>query len=135
LNGMPLLQPIPEHLPSATPPAELAVFALPTGVTHRVAAFAYAGGSFRDRRDFAMTGVLVKHPGGDLLIDTGFGRRIDRPRLIRRLADFDAAGNRANLLHMAAIHDRFPELMIVPAHDSRGFAQMPTLLGTSTIVQ
>jgi N-acyl homoserine lactone hydrolase len=29
-----------------------------------------------ERRDFSMTGTLVKHPQGDLLIDTGFGRNI-----------------------------------------------------------
>jgi glyoxylase-like metal-dependent hydrolase (beta-lactamase superfamily II) len=56
---------------------ELAVFALMTGVNHRVAAFGYRGGSFFDRRDFSMAGTLVKHPKGDLLIDTGFGRHID----------------------------------------------------------
>jgi len=53
------------------------VFALVTGVTHRVAAFGYRGGSLFERRDFAMAATLVKHPKGDLLIDTGFGRQID----------------------------------------------------------
>lgn len=64
-------------LPRADPPPEMAVFALHTGVTHRSAAFAYRGGSFRDARDFAMTATLVRHPRGDVLIDTGFGRRVD----------------------------------------------------------
>ena len=64
-------------LPPASPPAEMAVFQLPTGVTHRSAAFAYRGGAFGDKREFSMTAVLVKHPRGDLLIDTGFGRDID----------------------------------------------------------
>jgi glyoxylase-like metal-dependent hydrolase (beta-lactamase superfamily II) len=64
-------------LPSATPPKEVAVFALVTGVGHNVAAFGYRGGSFFDRREFSMAGTLVRHPRGDLLIDTGFGRHID----------------------------------------------------------
>jgi N-acyl homoserine lactone hydrolase len=63
--------------PSANPPKEMAVFALVTGVNHRIAAFGYRGGSFFDRRDFSMAGTLVKHPKGDLLIDTGFSRHID----------------------------------------------------------
>jgi N-acyl homoserine lactone hydrolase len=65
-------------LPSATPPQTMEVIQLPTGVTHRSAGFAYRGGSFRDKRDFAMTAVLVKHPRGDLLVDTGLGRDVDR---------------------------------------------------------
>jgi hypothetical protein len=56
---------------------KVAVFALVTGVNHRVAAFGYRGGSFFDRREFSMAGTLVRHPRGDLLIDTGFGRHID----------------------------------------------------------
>lgn len=63
--------------PAADPPAAMAVLQLPTGVIHRSAAFAYRGGAFRDRRDFPMAAVLVKHPRGDLLIDSGFGRDID----------------------------------------------------------
>ena len=54
----------------------MAVFALVAGVNHRVAAFGYRGGSLFERRDFSMAGALVKHPKGDLLIDTGFGRHI-----------------------------------------------------------
>jgi glyoxylase-like metal-dependent hydrolase (beta-lactamase superfamily II) len=55
----------------------MAVYAVVTGVNHRVAAFGYRGGSFFERRDFSMAGALVTHPQGDLLIDTGFGRHID----------------------------------------------------------
>jgi N-acyl homoserine lactone hydrolase len=64
-------------IPASDPPKEIAVFGLVTGVTNRSAAYAYRGGSFFDLRDFSMAGVLVKHPQGDLLIDTGFGRNID----------------------------------------------------------
>src|SRR6516165_10623877 len=74
---LPKPEPYRGPLPSATPPIELAVFAVVTGVNHRVAAFGYRGGSFFDKRDFSMAGTLVKHPRGDLLIDTGFGRNID----------------------------------------------------------
>ncbi len=76
----PLQEPAPlsGELPVASPPADMALFQLPTGVTHRSAGFAYRGGSLRDARDFVMTAALVKHPRGDLLIDTGFGRDIDR---------------------------------------------------------
>jgi glyoxylase-like metal-dependent hydrolase (beta-lactamase superfamily II) len=63
-------------VPSATPPKDLAVFALVTGVNHRVAGFGYRGGSWFQRRDFSIAGTLAKHPQGDLLIDTGFGRTI-----------------------------------------------------------
>ncbi len=79
-SAAPLPAPAPldaASLPPASPPGEMQLFRLPTGVTHRSAGFAYRGGSFGDTRDFAMTAVLVKHPRGDLLIDTGFGRDID----------------------------------------------------------
>jgi glyoxylase-like metal-dependent hydrolase (beta-lactamase superfamily II) len=64
-------------LPSATPPAEMKLARIVTGVTHRSAAVAYRGGSFSDKRDFGMTALLVRHPKGDILIDTGMGRTID----------------------------------------------------------
>jgi len=43
------------------------------------------------------------------------------------LSDSDAEGNRDNLLHMIALKERLPDLIIVPAHDMRAFAAMPKL--------
>ena len=63
-------------LPQASPPAGMAIYALPTGVNHRTAAFAYRGGSPFEKRDSVSTAVLVRHPQGDILIDTGLGRKI-----------------------------------------------------------
>ena len=60
-------------LPEAAPPAEMAIYQLPTGTYDTRAAFAVKGGAFRDQRHFAATAVLVQHPKGDLLIDAGFG--------------------------------------------------------------
>lgn len=56
----------------------MALVHLPTGIVHRNAALAYRGGSFRDKREFTMSSVLIRHPRGDLLLDTGFGRDIDQ---------------------------------------------------------
>lgn len=57
----------------------------------------------------------------------GITEREERPWLQRTLADSDAAGVRDNLLRMSALAARFPELIIVPAHDQRAFAGMPLL--------
>lgn len=62
-----------DPLPPAAPPPGMALYQLPTGTYETRAAFAVQGGSFRDRRRFAATAVLVRHPKGDLLIDAGFG--------------------------------------------------------------
>jgi N-acyl homoserine lactone hydrolase len=60
-------------LPDADPPSGLALYQLPTGTYETRAAFAVRGGSFSDKRQFAATAILVRHPKGDLLIDAGFG--------------------------------------------------------------
>ena len=46
--------------------------------------------------------------------------------LVRRKADTDAEGNRENLLRVVALKERLPELIIVPAHDMRAFANPST---------
>jgi glyoxylase-like metal-dependent hydrolase (beta-lactamase superfamily II) len=61
---------------------------LPTGTYTTRAAFAIRGGSIFDKRRFAATAVLVRHPRGDFLIDAGFGRGVashvqSLPRLSR----------------------------------------------------
>ena len=79
-SASPLPKPAPYtgSIPSGTPPQEMAVFSVVTGVNHRVAGFGYRGGSLFERREFSMAATLVRHPQGNLLIDTGFGRNIDR---------------------------------------------------------
>ncbi|MBU2668085.1 MBL fold metallo-hydrolase [Actinoplanes bogorensis] len=64
-------------LPPASPPDGMAIYRLPTGTYESRAGLAYRGGSLRDKRDFAATAVLVRHPAGDLLIDVGFGADVD----------------------------------------------------------
>jgi N-acyl homoserine lactone hydrolase len=65
-----------QPLPEAAPPSDLAIYQLPTGTYETRAAFAVRGGSFRDKRQFAATAILVQHPKGDLLIDAGFGSEV-----------------------------------------------------------
>ena len=77
-----------EPLPAATPPANMAIYQLPTGTYETRAVFAVKGGSFRDKRHFAATALLIQHPKGDLLIDAGFGSHVAEhiamlPRFVR----------------------------------------------------
>ncbi|UPG84053.1 MBL fold metallo-hydrolase [Luteibacter aegosomatis] len=65
-------------LPPAAPPADMSISAMPTGTYETPAALAFRGGSWTEKRAFAATGVLVRHPKGDLLIDTGFGRHVEQ---------------------------------------------------------
>ena len=125
--------PLEATLPPASPPAEMAVFALPTGVTHRSAAFAYRGGAFGDQRDFAMAAVLVKHPRGDLLIDTGLGRGIESqldlmPFWFRAATPYTRATPAADQLD-AAGYDRhhLHAILLTHAHwdHSSGLADFP----------
>jgi len=53
-------------------------------------------------------------------------QREERAWLVRRKADNDAEGTRQNLLRMVAFKERLLELIIVPAHDMRAFAEIPT---------
>ena len=65
---------------------------------------------------------------GDLVWQLeGITQREERPWITRRRADTDAKANRENLLRMIALKERLPELIIVPAHDMRAFAEMPRL--------
>ncbi len=64
-------------LPSANPPADLKLSVLDTGRMYSKAALAYRGGAFGEERVFGMSPILVQHPQGALLFDTGFGRNVD----------------------------------------------------------
>jgi glyoxylase-like metal-dependent hydrolase (beta-lactamase superfamily II) len=74
---LPGAEPYAGDLPPASPPRGMVAFQIPTGYIHRTSAFAYRGGAFSEPWNSTMTAVLVRHPQGDLLIDTGLGRQID----------------------------------------------------------
>jgi len=84
-HPLPAPPPTNEPLPAANPPAEMAIYGMETGVVYRRAGFTYRGGSWFEHRDSAVTAVLVKHPRGDLLIDSGFGRHIDEQIKLDRM--------------------------------------------------
>jgi N-acyl homoserine lactone hydrolase len=135
-------------LPHAEPPADLAIYQLPTGTYDTRAAFAVRGGSWRDQRHFAATAVLVQHPKGDLLIDAGFGADVaahvaSLPMFVRapyRVTStvrdqLDAAGyNRDRLLGVLPTHahwdhvsglDRLPVPIWMNAAERRYAAEDP----------
>jgi N-acyl homoserine lactone hydrolase len=82
-----------DPLPEAAAPPGMAMYQLPTGTYETRAAFAVRGGSFRDKRQFAATAILVQHPKGDLLIDAGFGS--DVAAHVAALPRFQRAPHRA----------------------------------------
>jgi N-acyl homoserine lactone hydrolase len=80
-------------LPPASPPAGMTISVMPTGAMESRAAMAFRGGSWNDVRQFSMTAFLIRHPKGDLLIDTGFGKNIAEhvkmmPGFIQRLTTY-----------------------------------------------
>ncbi len=108
-------------LPEAAPPPGMAIYQLPTGTYETRAVFAVRGGSFRDKRQFAATAILVRHPQGDLLIDAGFGGDVAahvaaQPRIARApyvvtrtVSDqLDASGyDRGHLLGVLVTHSHW----------------------------
>ena len=105
-------------LPEASPPPGMAIYQLPTGTYETRAVFAVRGGSFRDKRHFAATAILVQHPKGDLLIDAGFGSGVaahvgELPRIAR--APYEAARTVSEQLD-ASGYDRSRLLGVLLTH-------------------
>ena len=96
----------------------MALYHLPTGTYETRAALAVRGGSFRDKRHFAASAVLVQHPKGDLLVDAGFGANVAAhvtmlPRFVR--APYQLGRTAAEQLD-AAGYDRGRLLGVLPTH-------------------
>jgi glyoxylase-like metal-dependent hydrolase (beta-lactamase superfamily II) len=121
-SPLPKPEPYIGPVPSATPPKEMAVFALVAGVHHTVAAYGYRGGSLFERRDFSMAGTLVRHPQGDLLIDTGLGRNIDEqfhtmPLMFRAITSYSLWQPAADQLRAAGYDQKsLNAILLTHAH-------------------
>src|SRR6185436_11282281 len=69
---------------------------------------AYRGGSLTEERVFGMGGILVQHPKGTLLFDTGFGSAVDEqfkatPWLMQQTARYEKEPTVAAQLQQAGI--------------------------------
>jgi N-acyl homoserine lactone hydrolase len=89
---------VPAASPMAAPApmttANVEIKAILAGKMYSRAGLAYRGGSLFEERVFNMGAVLVKHPKGKLLFDTGFGRNVDAhfkttPWLMQSTARFE----------------------------------------------
>jgi N-acyl homoserine lactone hydrolase len=108
--------------PVAHPPTGMTMVALRSGSMQSRAAFAYRGGNFGEERSFAMGGILVRHPRGNLLFDTGFGRNVDQhartsPLLARLLTKYSKTVAIADQLAAAGIDPhRLMGIVLTHAH-------------------
>jgi glyoxylase-like metal-dependent hydrolase (beta-lactamase superfamily II) len=124
LQPSPLPAPPPAALawPAARPPAGMALRRVSTAFIHRNAAFAYRGGSFRDKREFSIACALVSHPRGDLLIDSGFSGRIDAqiqvmPWWFRAITAYDRRASTAQQLRARGYDPRrLAAVLLTHAH-------------------
>jgi hypothetical protein len=57
---------------------------------------------------------------------------VERPWLMKLLGDTDPDGTRLNLLKMVSVTQRIPEMIVVPSHDRRAYAEMARLPNVTT---
>ncbi len=120
-------------LPSANPPAGMRLYAIEAGKMLSQAAFAYRGGNFTEPRVFGMGGILIEHPKGNLLFDTGFGKDIDThfktiPALMRATSKYEKEPTVAEQLRKAGIEpSALKAVVLTHAHWDHvsGLADLP----------
>lgn len=118
-SSLPPVPTLTAELPVANPPAGMSLSALPTGVMHSKAVLAYRGGSFTEARDFSMTPILVRHPKGNLLFDTGFGLQVDEqvktlPKLMQATTTYTKGVPAA--IQLAAAKQKVDGIVLTHAH-------------------
>ena len=94
-------------LPAMTTP-NVEIKAILAGKMYSRAGLAFRGGSLLEERVFTMGGILVEHPKGKLLFDTGFGRNVDAhfkmvPWLMQNTARYEKEPTVADQLAGAGI--------------------------------
>jgi glyoxylase-like metal-dependent hydrolase (beta-lactamase superfamily II) len=95
-------------VPANNSPLEMSVTPIMAGRMFSKAAFAFRGGDIGEERIFAMATLLIKHPSGNLLIDSGFGSEVDAhfattPELMQRTSKYQAEKTVAAQLPQAGL--------------------------------
>lgn len=95
-------------IPHPLPPPGMTLSALRAGKMLSRAMLAYRGGSPLDERVFGMGGILVQHPQGMLLFDSGFGSQVDAhfktiPPLMQAVSQYETEPTVASQLQSAGI--------------------------------
>lgn len=112
----------PISIPRAEPPAGMTLAAIPAGEMQDRAIFAFRGGRWSEQRTFGMGGILVRHPRGTLLFDTGFGSRVDQhvaslDFVMRSTAHYSKAPTVAQQLKAAGIEPKqLQAIVLTHAH-------------------
>ena len=137
VSFMPATLPVGElpkvNVPVANPPAEMRLYAIEAGKMMSQAGFAYRGGSLTEPRVFGMGGILVKHPQGYLLFDTGFGEDVDKhfktiPALMQATSKYEKEPTVATQLRAAGMEPLgLKGVILTHAHWDHvsGLADMP----------
>jgi N-acyl homoserine lactone hydrolase len=120
-------------IPTARGPAGMSLHALLAGKMYNQAAMAYRGGSFLEQRVFGMGAILVQHPRGRLLFDTGFGSQVDQhvlttPWLMRVSSSYEKEPTVAAQLAAAGIaQDSLTAVVLTHTHWDHvsGLADLP----------
>ncbi len=121
-NPAPAPVPASATLPPASPPAAMKLSALRTGSMFSRAALAYEGGGFSDHRTFSIGAILVQHPSGNLLFDSGFGEQVEEhfkttPRLMQWLSRYEKSTTAATQLAKNGITpDKLKAIVLTHAH-------------------
>lgn len=99
----------PLVVPTATPPAGMSIATIISGHMYAKAGLTYEGGGMDDPRVLSIGGIMVRHPKGTLLFDTGFGPSVDEhfrigtPFLLRLASKYDRQTTVADELRKAGI--------------------------------
>lgn len=131
-------QPAPQ-LPMPMRTEGVSLHAVKAGLMSSSAAMAYRGGGFGDRRDFGMGAILVHHPLGSLLFDTGFGRDVDQhvkttPLLMRLTSSYTKEPTVAEQLTQAGVkNDDLVGIVLTHAHWDH-VSGLPDLPGVPVLV-
>ncbi|HSW11954.1 MAG TPA: MBL fold metallo-hydrolase [Solimonas sp.] len=117
----------------------VSLHAIKAGTMDSTAAFAYRGGRFGDKRVFGMGAILVHHPLGCVLFDTGFGKEVDEhvkttPLLMRLTSSYSKEATVAEQLQQADIgSDQLLGVVLTHAHWDH-VSGLPDLPGVPVLV-